>query len=131
MQQGEKLVIGMFANDIRWPSPVDKRAARIFTKPYFFQGRYCSSECQNEDWEQHRGFCKERHEKRRKGKEKKSKKGGVGEGGEGNEGDGGGEGDGGDEGDRGGEGGGERQNEEEEAERCRIKMKALAFSEVD
>ena len=83
---------------------------------YFFQVRYCSVECQREDWEQHRDFCNERAERRRERKGEKSKK--VG----GREGDGGGGGD------------GERQNEEEEsgeAERCRVKMKAMAFSEVD
>ena len=91
----------------------------------FFQGRYCSVECQREDWEQHRDFCNERAERRRERKEEKSKRAGGGEGAIG---------DGGGEGDRGGEGGGERQNEEEElgeVERCRVKMKAMAFSEVD
>ena len=89
---------------------------------YFFQGRYCSVECQNEDWEQHRDFCKERQKRRRERKAEKSKMGG------------GGEGDGGGGGDRGGEVGGERQSEEEETgevEQCRVKMKAMAFSEVD
>ena len=89
---------------------------------YFFQGRYCSVECQREDWEQHRDFCNERAERRRQRKGEKSKK------------EGGGEGDGGGGGDRGVEGGGERQNEEEElveVEMCRVKKRATAFSEVD
>ena len=80
---------------------------------YFFQGRYCSVECQNEDWEQHKDFCNERQKRRRERRGKKSKM------------------------ERGGEGdqvGGERQNEEEElveVEMCRVKKRATAFSEVD
>ena len=66
---------------------------------YFFQGRYCSVECQREDWEQHRDFCNERQKRRRERRGKKSKMEG------GREGDRAGVGD---------EGGGERQNEEEE-----------------
>ena len=100
----------------------------VCSEIFFFQGRYCSVECQREDWEQHRDFCNERAERRRERKGEKSKKEGGGDG------DGGGEGDGGGGGDRGGEGGGERQSKEEETgevERCRVKMKAMAFSEVD
>ena len=83
----------------------------MFALKKIFQGCYCSVECQNEDWEQHR----ERRERRGK----KSKMEG------GREGDRAGVGD---------EGGGERQNEEEElveVEMCRVKKRATAFSEVD
>ena len=90
------------------------------------QGRYCSHECQKEDWALHEGFCRERQNKRKKQgrkkqkREEKSKK----------ETDGGGVGGGGDGGVGGGDDG-ERQQVEEGLEGCRGKMGLLMLTEDD
>ena len=76
----------------------------------YFQGLYCSAECQKENWELHRDFCKERRRTIKKRREEKAKKGGKGG------------------------GGGERGKEEKELaqeEICRGRMAVLTFSEVD
>ena len=81
----------------------------------YFQGLYCSAECQKENWKQHEGFCKERRKRRKQRKEEKAKNGGT-------------------RGGRFGQGGrGEQKGEEELAkeEVCRSKMELLTFSEVD
>ena len=80
-----------------------------------FQGLYCSAECQKENWEQHRGFCKERRKKRKQRREEKSKKDGKGGGGLG----------------QGGRGKQKKEEELAEEEECNSKMEALTFSEVD
>ena len=86
----------------------------IFIKLYF-QGLYCSAECQKENWKQHAGFCKERRKRRKQRKEEKAKRGGT-------------------RGGRFGQGGrGKPKGEEElvQEEVCRSKMELLTFSEVD
>ena len=75
--------------------------------------QYCSSKCQKENWEQHKGFCKERRKKRRQRREEKAKKDGK---------EGGGFGQG---------GRGKQKNEEKLAQECTSKMEVLTFSEVD
>ena len=85
----------------------------MFFSQLYFQGLYCSAECQKENWELHRDFCKERRRKRKERKEEKAKKGGKGGGGGGQ---------------------GERGKEEKELaqeEICRGRIKVLTFSEVD
>ena len=86
----------------------------IFIKLYF-QGLYCSAECQKENWEQHQGFCKERRKRRRQKKEERAKRGGKGGGGFG----------------QGGRGKQKREDELAQEEMCRSKMEVLTFSEVD
>ena len=79
----------------------------------YFQGHYCSAKCQKEDWEQHRGYCKETRKKRKQKKKEKAKKIGKG-------------------GDRVGNGGKQKEEEEfSQEEVCRDKMEKLTFPEVD
>ena len=45
-----------------------------FSDPLFFQARYCSEKCHEEDWERHKDFCRKRQKERKKRKEKSKKK---------------------------------------------------------
>ena len=39
-----------------------------------FQARYCSQKCHEEDWEQHKDFCRRRRKERKQRRKEKSKK---------------------------------------------------------
>ena len=44
-----------------------------FSDPLFFQARYCSEKCHEEDWEQHEDFCRRKRKERKQRRKEKSK----------------------------------------------------------